>query len=241
MIIKIKYKLRLKKQIKVIWNSSMGVSHKYKCVFVGIPKNASTTISKCLSNKTDNVHDHNTYMDIIGQHDTELLEHYFSFAIVRNPFDRLVSIYHHLSRQYTDFHTLSFKDFVMMIPRTSAQNGTHNDWREDICIKAQFRYVSLQIGGKHLILTDKIFKYEQLQEAWNEICDTVNSKLSSYEYKLNKGTLCKENASERTKEVHEYYDQETFEMTIQLYLKDFELFGYPFELRDKNGTIIFKK
>jgi hypothetical protein len=180
-------------------------------------------------------------MDIIGKHDTELIEHYFSFAIVRNPFDRLVSMYHHLCKQYSDFHFLSFKQFVMMIPTMSAQNGTHYDWREDICIRSQFRFVSLQIGGKHLILTDRIFKFENLEDEWKKCVDIINERLVHCDYKLNKGTLCKDNHSERSMEVYEYFDQESFDRTCELYKKDFDLFGYPFEIRDKHGEIMFKK
>jgi chondroitin 4-sulfotransferase 11 len=219
----------------------MGVSHKYRCVFVGIPKNASTSIAKCLSNKTDGVHDHDSYTDIVGRHDTELMEHYFSFAFVRNPFDRLVSTYHHFCRCYADFHMLTFKQFVEMIPMTSAQNGTHNDWREDVCIRAQFRFTTLKIGGMHQLLVDKVLRYEDIQNEWHKCVDAINAKLSDCDYKLNKGILCKENFSDRSMEVHEYYDKESFERVCELYKKDFEIFGYPYEIRDKQGAVKFVK
>ena len=45
------------------------VYHKYKLIVVGIPKNASSSLSDVLKNKTDNSHDHRTLIDEYNYND----------------------------------------------------------------------------------------------------------------------------------------------------------------------------
>ena len=106
----------------------MIVSHRHKLIFTHIPKNAGTSIGQWLSRhvpdsrEMPNTVKHDTPHHVLGHHD------YSHFAVVRNPYDRLLSQYHfHLERyaeyilpksklarkqQYHDKHTELKKGFA---------------------------------------------------------------------------------------------------------------------------------
>jgi hypothetical protein len=90
------------------------INHKYKCIFVEIPKNASTSVTEWLQENDSKYHkpeapnrgekwrEDRAHRD--GHLHTTELRHmyskywndYYKFAIIRNPFDRAFSNYSHL-------------------------------------------------------------------------------------------------------------------------------------------------
>jgi hypothetical protein len=83
-------------------NTHMIVSHKHRLVFTHIPKNAGTSIRNWLETHVPDARDH---PDEFAKHKTphhvhdRRLAKYQYFAVVRNPYDRLLSLYNfHLER-----------------------------------------------------------------------------------------------------------------------------------------------
>jgi chondroitin 4-sulfotransferase 11 len=217
----------------------MGLCHKYKCVYVCIPKTATSTISCMLQNMTDqHIHCHDSYMDLVGNNDSDLMESYYSFTFVRNPFDRAVSIYHQLSRSWDEVRRIDFKEFIQQIPESKVSgNYHHSGWQEDVCLRAQFRFVSI----KNVILVDDVYRFEDIDNEWVRCVGKINANLGDCGYRLHASTLRKENASDRIIDLPVYYDEPTFERVYQLYQKDFELFGYPKVIKDIQGKIVYGK
>ena len=176
----------------------------------------------------------------------EMFDKYFIFSFVRNPWDRMVSIYKWLS-----FSKLcDFKTFIM-----------DRVWNELLdrkyywMIKPQYNFI-FDKDGKQLV--DFIGRYENLHDDFNEVCKNIG--LSSHELpvvnraavltktKLSLKRLrylctkrkwnnlleelsynCKNKYSPHYDDFREYYDKESMEFVKHFYRKDVETFGYTFE------------
>ncbi len=88
----------------------MRISHQHRFVFLAVPRTASTTLRRILDDYSDvkSVHisrsrdDHPFYHHITARELIEIFQSkdwrwadYTKFCCVRNPYDRLVSLYHH--------------------------------------------------------------------------------------------------------------------------------------------------
>jgi hypothetical protein len=152
------------------------------------------------------------------------LKKYYIFTIVRNPYDRLVSLYLFSKRggggangnfaldinMQLTITLNSFKDFIINIK---------NKW--DIC-KIDIRYkpmIDWIRDDDNNILTNKIVKFENLQEDMNEVFEQTGltyidfSKIHHYK-------------SENRKHWMEYYDKEILDIVNELYYEDFIVFDY---------------
>lgn len=189
------------------------ISHRHKFIFIGISKAASGSVRKTFDDLYD-IHAHgpkrhgNTYYvhhgaDYIKEHFDQKgwdWDNYFSFAFVRNPWARKVSLWKYwLLRAESKW---SFKKYVI-------------EKREDS--KGYTPYYCDKEGN---ILLDFIGKVEDLQGGIDIICDKVgipHRKLP-------------EKHIHQTKHKHytEYYDDETKQIVAERYAKDIVSFGYEY-------------
>lgn len=188
-----------------------------KCVFVHVPKTAGTSIEKCLvdvDDKTKVVGGHST-SDALLKHRTKEFSNYFTFTIVRNPWDRLLSAYLYMLKMDTNDilgnaeikkHT-TFDSFVMnyCTPET-INNNMH--------LKPQYLFVCIddKIG------VDYWGKYENLNESWKIVCHKLGKDIQ----------LPWLNQSNSKKEFKSFYTRPAIEKVRKLYQKDIQLFGYKF-------------
>ena len=197
----------------------MSAYHKWRTVFVQIPKNASSSIHKLLENQTDVNHDHRTYIDILAEHDPELIESYYSFAICRNPYDRFVSAYEYMKQNSGGDWNPTFEEAL----NDFYTRGTHFYTTEDVVWWPQHRFVTI----KGILLVDDIIKYESLNQEWPSIVDKISNVLPS-SFSKPSTMIPRENVTYIREERNweEYYTDELKEKVHVLYKKDFELFGY---------------
>lgn len=197
----------------------MSIYHKWRSVFVQIPKNASSSIHEALKNPTDDSHDHNLYIDVLGSNDPELVESYFSFAVCRNPYDRFVSAYEYLRQNSGYTWNPSFEDLV----KDFHNRGPYFYTGEDVVWWPQSRFVSI----KNIVLVDKIIKYENLDQEWPIIIEEI-SKVVPASFSLPTTNVQRINVTEQKQKPTwpEYYTEETKQMVYNLYQKDFKLFNY---------------
>jgi len=197
----------------------MSVYHKWRTVFVQVPKNASSSIHKLLENQTDVNHDHRTYIDVLSEQDPELIESYYSFAICRNPYDRFVSAYEYMKQNSGGEWNPTFEEAV----NDFYTRGTHFYTTEDIVWWPQHRFVTI----KGILLVDDIIKYESLNQEWPSIVDKISNVLPS-SFSKPSTMLPRENVTYIREERNweEYYTDELKEKVHALYKKDFDLFKY---------------
>ena len=202
------------------------IYHKYKLVFVPIAKNASTSVHYYLYNKTDhpnNHHSHATITQLYDLNDSELLSTYYSFAIVRNPYNRLWSAWKHLymNDQHSEedgmvsrFHRFVRNDLHKMI--NSVDDRIDGYWH----IKPQSDYITF---NRKTILVDKILHLETLHSDWIEFADWYDS-LNIVPYKM----LRNMHVTHTSVQIEDdpYNDSEIKEIVYNIYKNDFELFGY---------------
>ena len=192
----------------------MRISHKHKFVFISVPKTGSTSARMALDEYSDIIsvscsssYQHHTSATKLKKHFKEVgwnWDEYFKCAFVRNPWDRMVSIYKYLEKCHQsqqDFAkdylngTTFFKDYVV--------NGNH--------------YGS-QVGSLCAVSNFYLGRFENLQEDFNTICDKIGIPRQELPHK------------NKTKHKHytEYYDDETKQIVAEKYAKDIEYFGYEF-------------
>jgi hypothetical protein len=238
------------------------ICHHYKCVFIHIPKNAGQSIEHAfldlmgltwetraplllrsndkpelgpprLSHLTARQYVECKYIS------PDLFEAYFKFAFVRNPWDRMVSMY----KWHSYNRICTFKDFVFR----EFENDLWRTKRWFVC--PQTDYLCDASGN---LIVDFVGRYENLQSDFNHVCEQLGlppiliphlnsnrsgerhgvstirrelKKLASYPWWLLRGR-----AMSRARKSHaEYYDDESREYVAELYRSDIELFGYTFD------------
>lgn len=199
------------------------IYHKWKLIFIAIPKNASTSIHLSLVNKTDypnTGHSHDTIFDEYMKHDEEVLLHYDSMCVVRNPYDRFYSAWKfnhpHPGPISVETYKRAFNDFVKKIgtPGKPTVDLSHQHYWP------QYKFVTLN----KRIVVDKVLRYENLIEDWKEFQNEWNVR-RALPYKMNLH-LTHENSSQIKTKWQEIYEPESLEIIRDHYHVDFEIFKY---------------
>ena len=194
------------------------VSHKYKCIYVHIPKTGGTSIENVLQDKTTPKNSGSTHLKIIDYKNkfSNEYEHYFKFSFVRNPWDRIVSGFHYFesggngsiydSNKKKLFGD-NFKKFVKNLDAYCKLKDPH-------FLEPQYEYI--YIDGKSEL--NKLFRFEQIKNEFTILRETLNLEVNNlYKTRISKH-----------KHYTEYYDDETRQIVAEKYAKDIEYFGYEF-------------
>jgi hypothetical protein len=209
----------------------MPVSHRHQAVFIHIPRSAGTSINVALgicteANKSDNAYRPKQLFGFDGKHFAQHLtarevrdrvgrvtfDTYFRFAIVRDPYTRLVSaFYQGFARQGRDRTDIEgFRTFVRS--RLSEQFHRPLDQDRHRHLKAQTTFV---LDADGALMVDFIGRHENLAADMQAITDRLGLTLD----------LPRLNAShDFNYEAH--FDEETRDAVRSLYRDDFERFSY---------------
>ena len=148
----------------------------------------------------------------------------FSFAFVRNPYDRCVSAWKDLCTKKNKID-MSFKNFLKYVVKRQRmpENCTYRPnekinfcWYIHSCSVFNIENKIFSERGEQKV--DFIGKYENLQKDFDTICDKIGMPRQQLPH-FNK-----------TKHKHytEYYDDDTREIVADVFSKDIEHFGYKF-------------
>jgi len=150
-------------------------------------------------------HGHISAQQIAPHLEPAIWQSYFKFAIVRNPFDRFISICFFLNRKNPQFleTPLQWMKSAIAVPR----------FRARVLVRSQYLQLVDAQGNSAM---DYIGRYEQLQDSVNEICDRLQIKSTQ---------LQKRNTSEHN-QYREYYDEELKSAVAELYQEDLRRFNY---------------
>lgn len=200
----------------------MIVDHTHKYIVVSTPKTGSISIQFSLGYGHDIPEPHlyhASIADIIAKHPD--CENYFKFAVVRNPWARLVSLYFDFTKKRIQKYSQlvqheqpllhEFKDFNDLCLRLH-----ETAWKDDLFFQSQFKLLS--IDGK--LALDMVGRFENLEEDFKAFCIKVGVVPPVLE-KHNLGVY--DNTSYR-----QYYTDEARSVIGELYLDDIKEFGYEF-------------
>jgi hypothetical protein len=212
------------------------ISHEHKCIFVEVPKTGSTSIRAILGKayiphlnlveiktlmenswtqfggRTNRIRGalyqllpQNRKIDIGRQQ----FENYFKFGFVRNPWDRVVSLYERTEpMQMKD--KMSFEEFVDWIQFSSAT-----------CIHSSPHRYQLDwfVDSSGNILADFIGRFERLDEDWAVVADKLG---------ISEKSLPHVRENPRPRHYAEYYNARTRDLIAEKFRVDIEHFGYEF-------------
>jgi len=184
----------------------MFINHKHKFIFIHIPKNAGTSIrnsfqiegyDKKVVNKP---YPHNSCSEIKNYCGETVWEAFYKFAVIRNPYERLVSYYHfHKSPQYRYPALANKYSFSEWLKR-----GLDNNLK-----KTQSDYLDVEIN--------QIATFDTLQDDFNLFCDSIG---------IPKYILPKYNVSKH-EHWETYYSDDDKKLVYGIFKEDFDRFGFP--------------
>lgn len=211
------------------------ISHAKKFIFFALPRTGSTSFRDALD----------PFSDIKSRHITEVDESfpfyhhitpkevkkifksngwdwtsYKKFCVVRNPYDRAVSLYHHYlkikAKNLNKDLLRSFRDFVLPDPSfDSFVRRMKPDYGLEISLE---KFICNDSGDK---LVDDIIRFEN-------IASDGSKYLANYDIFLNDSCFPRLNASNSRKKYEAYYNSKTRNIIEKKYYDDIHNYGYSF-------------
>lgn len=194
------------------------ICEKQKAIFIDIPKTAGGSIRKvlkgkgkhnCIKNETCTNYKGVAEKRIIDPNSIDLKE-YWVFTVVRNPWDRLVSLYFHGRSKNKKYSNIPFGKFVKESIRLMNTAGNLN-----VNVKPMLDWIRDKDGN---ILVDFVARFENIEEDW----DKIQSQLKMKKTKLPVVHKVKH------KKYSEYYNDDLREMVAEAYQIDINHFNYEF-------------
>jgi hypothetical protein len=219
----------------------MPISHKHNCIFIHIPKNGGTSIEATLGIDHDDYRAENREImhgwihsedlkvyDFVSpalQHlsandlrrilPDEIFNNYFKFAIIRNPWDRMLSqylfdrVFKHPTNEREaskDFSFDEFDEYIRALPAFLKQE--------------QYKFITDDKGES---LVDFVGRFEKLENDFQTICKEIG---------ISENYLPHINTSKHA-HYSAYYTEEIKQTVQQMFVRDLEMFGYQFEKKDR--------
>jgi hypothetical protein len=206
----------------------MFISDEKKFIFIHVPKTAGTSIHIsfknifAVSDRSDPPPDLH-HLKISSLEDKK---DYFSFAVVRNPFDRFLSGYRDFTQNKfsgvfdrdarVDYHLStpegqSFEDFCKAF--------VDSEWSKDIHFAPQNEFIC--INDK--VAINKVVRFEQIDADLKEVYDHLDLNFEAFKG-AGKARATVKNHEDYRKE----YSDHTKKIIENFYQKDLELFKYSF-------------
>ena len=218
----------------------MPVSHQFKTIFVHIPKSAGTSIEVVLGMHRDR-HDiglrpyYNQALDyehLYGgplQHltaaeirqvlnDEALFKSYFKFAVVRNPWDRLVSALAWTDQKWARGEQLTPEQFDAQLRQAaSAVHNAMSSGNWDAVPHYLYPQCVFIWDAQQRSLVDFVARYEDLEAGWRVIRE-----------RLGLDAELPVRMKSHHRDYRDYYTHETRALVARLYELDVQTFQYEF-------------
>lgn len=186
-------------------------------IFIHINKTGGSSIEKALNLPFE----HKTALQKINEIGEKRFKAKFSFAVIRNPFDRLVSQYFYRlqknqalppeKKKPLGIKPIEFKEWVRETHVEYNSFYRHNP----SMFQPQYVWITNKDGE---VVIDFICRFENLSHEIDQVSKIIGRDINLPHLKKSK-----------RKDYREYYDSETIEIVNSYYEKDLEMFGYQFE------------
>lgn len=195
----------------------------HRAIFIHIPKNAGTSIYGALGMERPK----HTHMPIAAYRaaDETFFQDAFKFAIVRNPWDRLVSAYLYLKAGRTKddrawfvdhlARYASIREFVLALQNPFVR-GYVLAWRH---FMPQWYFICERQGE---VAVNELLRFERLKDDLPALMARLGIDRP----------IDRANATER-EPYQRYFDSETREIVGSIYKDDISMFGYRFDEDDE--------
>jgi len=211
----------------------MRISHKNKFIFFSNPKTGSESLREMLTpfsevldvSFKDKTIDHPYYSHISPQEMKTLFteqgynyDDYYKIVCIRNPFNRLVSLYEMIYRKWPV--KPAFYNWLKSTNTDGKGGGGKNydRWRMYGTYSLK-NYIS---DGTGEILVDKIICLEKLDTEIPQLFNDLNIELPE-DFKV-----VKTNVRARKKKVSDYYSEKSKQLVLERYAWEIEKFNYTF-------------
>lgn len=227
------------------------VNHKHKFIFLHIPKTAGCSIGRTLF-KAFNITD-KTYEGFRIHHDDltdEILQDYFVFTFVRNPWDRLWSQYKfrhflidyypfndvvpNIENHFKEYYNTNIEDIPEYVELNTADQ--RSDWyAEFIHLPSQVEFLNGKYndGKEKLKYIDFVGRFENIQHDFDFICKKIGIPTSKLPYENVSDPNCDfwTNPVEPTiiKHYSQVYSEESIKYVKEKYKDDITTFNYSYE------------
>jgi len=151
---------------------------------------------------------------IVGE---KIWEKIFTFTFVRNPWDRILSLYFYIKQKGDILDDMQFRDYIFALSNFR-KKGKESLFRNREHYLSASDYI---IDANVEILVDFIGKYENRDDDIKIIAQKLGCEQL--------GTLAINKSIRNNRHYSEYYDKDTQEIVREIYRKDIELFEYKFE------------
>ena len=188
------------------------ISNKHKCFFIHIPKTGGSSvgctmgIKNSVANILNHKDDHLTVVEAMKYFPKEWNE-YFKWTIVRNPWDRFVSMYHFRKKKnYSEFIQNKELKFDKWLKIILIDRAYENQISQSSLIKIENK-----------IAVDFVARYENLRRDFKYISKTIGfsgklihvNKTNHYHYSC-------------------YYDKYSVDLVYDICKEDISTFNYKF-------------
>jgi hypothetical protein len=225
----------------------MIINTEHKILYISNAKCASSTIRKHFYKikdkelvdsiqKQNRNNPHVTYKDVskyvLTEHNIDIST-FFLFSTIRNPWERIVSLYHYAK---PDKNGMAFWDYKYGGKREEGTSCTFTEWlfkldkaNRNNLFKYACRNIEEMFGEDYSKF--KLYKTEELDV--NKIMDDINdsileTKVGRAEFKIIDPDGWKEKEKVESKNYREYYNKETRDMIADYYKLDIKVGKYKF-------------
>lgn len=149
----------------------------------------------------------------------KLWKRIYTFTLVRNPWDRMVSLYHYRRKVGRIPDDITFRDYIFCLKDSKSKWGS-----EDGLFSYHGSYYGCSdyvLDENNEIIVDFIGKYENRRDDIAKIAAYIGCKSI--------GKLAIQKSAPSNKHYSDFYDEETRKIINTLYEKDISLFDYEFE------------
>lgn len=178
------------------------ISDQHKTIFIHIPRNAGCSVCHALGKGHNHTSNFETIKEIRKKSPIAVLS-YYKWTIVRNPWDRELSLYHYALEKNL-VNSISFEEYLKLIKNKEVQDLTLQ--RNQIEYFTEDNYVEV----------DQIVRLEYISGAWKKVCKQLNIEPNALEH-------INESAGTQN-----HYTKKCIDLVAEIRKQDIEFLNYDY-------------